>query len=510
MPRAASRAARAIKFIERYCRVPEGAHVGKPLKLDPFQKRFIKDVLDNKVPTTLAILSMARKNGKTALIAAILLVFLVGPEAKRNSQIVSGAMSKDQAALVFALACKMVQLSPELSKVVKVVPSGKRLYGLPLNVEYRALAADATTGQGLSPRLAILDEVGQVRGPKSEFVEAIVTAQGAYDDALLVAISTQAPNDGDLLSIWIDDAQAGHDPGRVCHLYAAPADCALDDKRAWKAANPALGKFRSEADLAKLASAAARMPSAESGFRNLNLNQRVEQHAPFVTRSVWERNGGVVIDTLFAERPVYVGIDLSARADLTAIVFVTQDAEDVWHAQCHFFTPESTLTERSRRDRAPYDVWARQGLITATPGASVDYDWVAQWFLQATGRMSDLQVLAFDRWRIDVFRGALLRAGAPEDLLERLQPFGQGTQSMSPAVDALEDALLNARLRHGCNPVLTMCAANTRVWKDTSGNRKFEKQKTSGRIDGMVALAMAMGVAVAAQSEDDEPFVVAL
>ena len=166
-------------------------------------------MLDNKVPTTLAILSMARKNGKTALIAAILLAFLVGPEAKRNSQIVSGAMSKDQAALVFALACKMVQLSPELSKVVKIVPSGKRLYGLPLNVEYRALAADATTGQGLSPRLAILDEVGQVRGPKSEFVEAIVTAQGAYDDALLVAISTQAPNDGDLLSIWIDDAQAG-------------------------------------------------------------------------------------------------------------------------------------------------------------------------------------------------------------------------------------------------------------------------------------------------------------
>jgi phage terminase large subunit-like protein len=163
----------------------------------------------------------------TALIAAILLVFLVGPEARRNSQIVSGAMSKDQAALVHSLAAKMVRLDARLSELVKIVPSGKRLIGLPLNVEYRALAADAATGQGLSPRLAILDEVGQVRGPKSDFVEAIETAQGAYDDALLLAISTQAPNDGDLLSIWIDDALNGGDPAYVCHLYTTPIELEL-------------------------------------------------------------------------------------------------------------------------------------------------------------------------------------------------------------------------------------------------------------------------------------------
>ena len=130
-----TRAGRVCAFIERLCVVPEGALIGQPMKLLPFQKRFIKDVYDNKAGTRRAILSIARKNGKSGLIAGILLAHLVGPEARRNTQIVSGAMSRDQAALVFNLAAKMVQLSERLSKIVKIVPSGKRLVGLPLNVE---------------------------------------------------------------------------------------------------------------------------------------------------------------------------------------------------------------------------------------------------------------------------------------------------------------------------------------------------------------------------------------
>lgn len=507
MPRAASRAARAIRFIEKYCRVPEGQLVGKPIKLDPFQRKFIKAVLDNKVPTKRAILSMARKNGKTALIAAILLVFLVGPEAARNSQIVSGAMSRDQAALVFSLACKMVQLSPELARVVKIVPSGKRLYGLPLNVEYRALAADGGTAQGLSPRLAIIDEAGQVRGPRSDFVDAILTAQGAYDDALVITISTQAPHDVDMLSQWIDDAVASKDPSIVCHVYEAPKECALDDKRAWKASNPALGKFRSETDLANLAAVAKRMPSAEASFRNLNLNQRVEAHSPFVTKSVWELNGGEVDPAVFRERPVYIGIDLSARADLTAIVMAAQDDTGRWHVKTDAFTPSDTVAERSKRDRTPYDVWVKQGVLHATPGSSVDYDFVGEWFLEETAGM-DVVAVAYDRWRIDVLKAALERLDAPHGLMELLRPFGQGTKDMSPAIDTLEAELINGRMNHGAHPLLTMAAQNARIWKDSSGNRKFEKQKSTGRIDPIVALAMAIGVSSAAAEE--EPFVVAL
>jgi phage terminase large subunit-like protein len=163
-------------------------------------------IYDNPKGTSRAYLSVARKNGKSALIAGILLAHIVGPEARQNSQIISGARSRDQASLVFRLAEKMVRLSPKLSLLVKIIPSQKSLIGLALNVEYKAISAEAGTAHGLSPVLAILDEVGQVRGQQDAFIEAIETAQGAHDDPLLIAISTQAATDGDMFSIWLDDA----------------------------------------------------------------------------------------------------------------------------------------------------------------------------------------------------------------------------------------------------------------------------------------------------------------
>ena len=153
-----TRAGKVIAFIEKHCLTPDGEHVGKPLILADFQKQFIRDVYDNPAGTRRAYLSIARKNGKTGLIAGLLLAHLVGPEAKLNAGLVSGAMSRDQAALVFNLAAKMVQLSPTLSKNVRIVPSSKRLLGLPLNTEYRALAADGKTAHGLSLSLIHISE----------------------------------------------------------------------------------------------------------------------------------------------------------------------------------------------------------------------------------------------------------------------------------------------------------------------------------------------------------------
>ncbi len=494
-----TRAGRVIAFIESFCVVPEGAQVGKPLKLEPFQKKFLRDVYDNRDGTRRAILSIARKNGKSGLIAGILLAHLVGPEAKRNSQIVSGAMSRDQAALVFALAAKMVQLSERLSKIVKIVPSGKRLVGLPLNVEYRALSADGTTAHGLSPILAILDEVGQVRGPRSEFVDAITTSQGAHAEPLLIAISTQAPTDADLLSLWIDDAVLSKDSQTVCHLYSAPEECDLLDAKAWKAANPAMGKFRDADDVRRQAEEANRMPSAESKFRNLILNQRVEARAPFVSKNVWMSCGGEAAP--WQGQRVFAGLDLSATTDLTALIAIWKDADGVWQAASYFWTPETGLTDRAKRDRVPYDVWARQGQLLTTPGNTVDYDFVAAFVLEMAGEC-DL-TLAFDRWRMGTFKQSLARMGASDEFMaERMKEFGQGFASISPALDLLEADMLNARIRHGGHPVLTMCAANAVVVQDAAGNRKLDKSKSTGRIDGMVALTMARGAAGAQVDTD--------
>lgn len=502
-PPTLTRGQRVIAFIQEFCKTPEGQHVGSPLVLADFQKQFILDIYDNPAGTRRAYLSVSRKNGKSGLISGILLAHICGPEAVQNSQIVSGAMSRDQAALVFALAAKMVQLDPRLAAVTKIVPSSKRIIGLARNVEYRALAADGTTAHGLSPVLAILDEVGQIRGPASDFVDAITTSQGAHVAPLLIAISTQAPTEADLFSIWLDDARTSADPKIVCHLYEAPAGCDLMDEAAWKAANPALGLFRSLEDLREQAIQAHRMPATENSFRNLLLNQRVEARSPFVSRNVWIENGQAAHD-IDGTTPVYGGLDLSAVNDLTALVLVADHGGD-FSVLPTFWLPAANLPERSRQDRVPYDLWAREGYLQTTPGQSIEYEYVAH-FLRGVFDRFNVAALAFDRYNFRFLKPWLEKAGFSEEELARFVEFGQGYASMSPALRELESALLNRKLRHGNHPVLTMCAQNATVQSDSAENRKFIKAKATGRIDGMVALAMAVGVMPNKAADDAQTF----
>jgi phage terminase large subunit-like protein len=481
---------RIIQFVHRYCRVPDGKLVGQVMRLEPFQQRFIREVYSNPHGTRRGILSIARKNGKSGLIAALVLAHLVGPAARLNAQLVSGARSRDQAALVFNLACKMVQLSPELSKIVRIVPSSKRLIGLPMNTEYRALAAEGATAHGLSPPLVILDELGQVRGPTDSFVEALETAQGAYDDGLQLVISTQAPTDADMLSVWIDHAIRSDDPHTVCHLYAADDEADVTDPEQWAKANPALGTFRSEIELEQAAQKAAQMPSFENSFRNLYLNQRINMVNAFVSAGVWKAGNGAPADF---EGVVYGGLDLSATTDLTALV-LTCRIDGMLQCRPFFWMPHDSVAEASKRDKAPYDVWVREGLLRTTPGRVIDYDFVARDIGEICSGLS-IAKIGFDRWRMDRMQMALERQGVQLPL----EPFGQGYMSMSPALDALEADLLQEKIRHGGHPVLAMCAANAVAVSDPAGNRKLDKAKATGRIDGLVALAMAEGVEAMAQ-----------
>lgn len=490
-----TRGERVIGFIESCCRVPEGDLVGQPMVLESFQRKFILAVYDNPRGTTMGILSMARKNGKTGLIAAILLAHLAGPEAVQNAQIISGAMAQKQAAQVFKYAWKMIQFSPELARLVRVKPSAKTLVGLARNVEYQAISREKKTAHGLSPVLAILDEAGQIRGPQDDFYEAIKTAQGAYAERrLMLIISTQAPNDADLLSQLIDDAPKS--PHTVCHVYEAPADCDVMDRKGWKAANPALGVFRSLEDVREQAEAASRMPSAESGFRNLTLNQRVETSSPLISRGVWVANSFEPVLAAFEECPVWCGLDLSARVDLTCFLMAAL-YEGRWQIKPYFWAPKKGVRERSKRDRVTYDVWAKQGFLRLTEGASVDYDEVVRDIAEIVDGVQ-LAGVAFDRWRIDVLKKSMAGIGLELPLV----PWGQGFRDMSPAIDALEAALLNDQISHGDHPILTMCSANAVASKDEGGNRKLNKLKSTGRMDGISALAMALGLADRAKQDE--------
>lgn len=486
------------------------------MRLMEFQKRFIREIYDNPAGTARAYLSIGRKNGKSALIACLVLAHVVGPEARLNSQIISGARSRDQAGLVFKLAQKMIYLNQDLKKVAHITPSQKSITGKLMNVEYKAISAEAGTAHGLSPVLAILDEMGQIKGPADEFVEAIVTSQGAHDNPLLIAISTQAATDNDLFSRWIDDAETAKSDRTVSHVYRAPDGCDLMDRVAWKAANPAMGEFRSVEDLEDMAERAVRMPSDENSFRWLYLNQRIEATAPFISRAVWAACGGPV-QSLKDGNVIYGGLDLSEVADLTALVLVSPVANGLiapvrtqWHVHPTFWLPAPGLRERSAKDRVPYHVWAADGQLQTTDGPVVDYEFVAA-HLRALAQRYDVRKIAFDRWNFAHLRTWLSRAGFSDDQLEGdnaiFAPFGQGMQSMSPALRDLESVILTGDLLHGGHPVLTMCAANAVVQMDPAGNRKLAKHKSRGRIDGMVALAMAMSVAGTWQSGNEGPSV---
>lgn len=493
-----TRADRNIAWIERYLRVPEGRFVGKPLVVADYMREDFRAIYDNSHGTRRAIVTRGRKNAKTTQSAMILLLHLCGPEAKPNSQLFSAAQSREQASILFNLAAKMVRLSPELSGVVTIRDTAKQLACLELGTLYRALSAEASTAYGLSPVLTVHDELGQVKGPKSDLYEALETATAAQESPLSIIISTQAPNDGDLLSILVDDALTESDPRTVLRMNTAPDDLDPFSEEAIKAANPAFGLFMNATEVLAMAADAKRMPSRQPEFENLVLNRRVSVNAPFISRSVWSECSGPVNES-FEGCDVFGGLDLSETSDLTAFVQAAR-IDGKWQVRPTFWLPESGLAEKSRQDRTPYDVWAKQGYLETTPGKSIQYEYVAARLFDEHERLG-FRKIAFDRWNWKHLKPWLQKAGFTDEELEGdnaiFEQFGQGFGSMSPALRTLEGMLLNSQIAHGGHPVLTMCAANATVQTDHAGNRKLSKSKSHGRIDGMVALVMAIAVAEA-------------
>lgn len=477
------RSERNIEWIETHCCIPEGKMVGQPVKLTKKQRRWMGLLYDTATRTF--ILSMARKNAKTAFSAFIVLLHLCGPEAKANSQLYSAAQSRDQAAILFELAAKVVRMNRDLSEYVNIRDTAKELLCAELGTLYKALSADAATKFGLSPALVIHDELGQVVGPRSQLYEALETASAAQEDPLSIIISTQAPTDSDLLSLLIDDALTGADPRNKVELCTAPSDLDPYSEAAIRAANPHFDDFMNKAEVFRQASDAKRLPSREAAYRNLILNQRVEARSPFVTRTIWQECGAQ--PSPLKGKKVYGGLDLSSVSDLTSLELVSDEGD----VESTFWLPEEGLAEKSRNDRVPYDKWAQEGFLQTCPGRAIEYEFIAEHLRTVFDKYEVVQ-LNFDRYNMKFLKPWLERVGFSEDEMSRFVEFGQGFASMGPALNQLETRLLLSKLKHGNHPVLTMCAANAVAVSDPSGFRKFTKAKTTGRIDGMVALAMAV------------------
>jgi phage terminase large subunit-like protein len=501
------RVKRIIQFIENLT-VPSGKGQGKPFKLNRAEKRFIIAVytptknVGNRLLRIVrrAILSMARKNGKTAFIACIVLVHLVGPEAMTNGEIYSAANDRDQAAIVFKYAAQIVRSEPELAAMIKIVDSTKTMVCFQNGSIYRAVSAEAGTKYGLNPTVVIYDELAQARN--RELYDALDTSMAAREEPLFIVISTQSNDPQHILSQLIDDGMGGNDPTTICHLYAVPDDAddaaVFTDQKLWKLANPALGDFRSLPEMKTAAKRAKRMPTFEAAFRNLYLNQRVNAESPLIPRIEWLACQGDA--TIEKGSEIYLAVDLSGKTDLAALAGASNGIRD--KVKMWFWKPQESLVDHEKRDRVPYTVWKSQGFIETTPGRAIQYEWIAE---RLGGIIKDYKVVgfAFDRWRIDDLMNAMSKIGIecyidgkddPRPGALRMVPWGQGYASMTQAVEALEISVLDRKLVHDGNPVLTWNISNAMTISDPAGGRKLDKSKTRFRIDGAVALAMAIGL----------------
>lgn len=483
--------------------MPSGVGQGSPFRLRDWQRKFIRDIYEphdggGRRVVRRAILSIARKNGKTALIAALALAHLIGPEAIPNGEIYSAANDREQAAQVYKVAAQMVRADPELASMLKPVDSTKVIACYSNGSMYKAISAEAGTKHGLNPSVVIFDELAQAKS--RNLYDVLDTAMGARIEPLFITISTQSNDPEHILSKLIDDGLSAGDPTTVCHLYAVDDDYPdVFDARVWKKANPALGDFRDLADFKALAAKAQRMPSEEAKFRNLYLNQRVSPVSAVVSRRDWTACAG---KAKFQDgESVYLSLDLSSVDDLTALAMVS--AENKSRARVWLWKPEDHLRDHSDRDFGSgnwrYEEWHKDGHLEVSPGRVIDHIVVAKKIAELATRYNVLG-MAYDRHKIDYLIRDLDRIdfiatkeGDGDDGL-KLVPWGQGFVSMGPAVDAFVTAVTTGDLEHPANPVLTWNIANARAVMDPAGNRKLDKDKSRFRIDGAVALVMALGL----------------
>lgn len=494
-----SRVERVVAFLEDLP-ITAGKLAGTKMKVRGWQREFLEAVYGEDAPgirpVRTAILSMARKNGKTGLVAGLALCHLAGPEAEPRGECYAAANDRFQAGKVFAEIVAILSQHPELDARCNIIRFRKEievLEGQGKGSIFAALSSDAATKLGLSPSFTVVDELGYA--PKRDLYDALDSAMGARDNPLLIAISTQAPDDNHVFSTLVDyglKVQSGEvvDPSFHLTLYTAPEGDDPMARETWLKANPALGDFRSEEDVARQAAQAERIPSKMQDFRNKILNQRVAAHVRFIAKAEWDACGGAVDLSALKGRSCFGGLDLSAARDLTAWVLVFPMEDGTIHVLPRFFLPENGIADKSELDKVPYDVWARQGLLTLIPGSTIDPGFVAE-AMAEDAALFDIQAVAYDRWRIEDLKRELARIGVELPLV----PHGQGFKDMSPAVDALERAVAEGQLRHGSHPVLTMCAANAVITKDAAGGRKLDKAKAAGRIDGLVAATMALSIA---------------
>ena len=473
----------------------EGGRAGEPFVLEDWQAAIIGALrgwkrAGGRRRYREGFIYVPRKNGKTALMAGLVDMTMFC-DHEPGAQIYSAAADREQASLVFRHAAGMIEREPELSSRCVIHKSYKSIEYPAEAAVYKALSSEAGTKHGLSPSMAVIDELHAHRS--SELMDVIATGMGTREEPLLVNITTADFDRESACNIKHDYATKVRDgviddPSFLPVIYEASADDDWTDEATWIKCNPNYGVSVQPEFLRRECQRAQDQPSFENTFKRLHLNLKTSTDAVWLDMQAWDACGDTRSPDL-SGRPCYGGLDLASRSDFAAfmLAFPPVDEDPRWRFKQWLWVPERTADKRDRSTNVPYMQWANAGDIILTDGDRCDYRTV-QRAIEDAAHDFDLKDIGADRWNLEFLRQEL---NLPDDV--EVYEFGQGFRSMSEPTKELGALVASRDIRHDGNPALRWMASNTVVEEDAAGNLKPSKRKSSEKIDGIVAMIMAIG-----------------
>lgn len=488
----------AVNFIQCLCHT-KGVWAGTRFELLPWQEQIIRDLFGTVKKNgyrqfNTAYIEIPKKNGKSELAAAVALLLLCG-DGEERAEVYGCAADRQQASIVFEVAADMVRMCPALNRRVKINASTKRLMYLPTNSVYQVLSADAFSKHGFNVSGVLFDELHTQ--PDRRLFDVMTKGSGdARTQPLFFLITTAGT---DTKSVCYEQHQKAldimsgkkKDPTFYPVIYGAAQDEDWTDPAVWKKANPSLG-YTVQIDKVKAACDSAKQnPTEENAFRQLRLNQWVKQAVRWMPMDKWALCSTPVDAKALEGRVCYGGLDLSSTTDISAfvLVFPPIDENDKYWILPWFWIPEDNMAIRVLRDHVNYDVWQRQGYLEATEGNVIYYGYIEK-AIQRLGERYNIREIAYDRW------GATQMVQHLEEMGFTVVPFGQGFRDMSPPTKELMRLVLAGEIAHGGHPVLEWMMDNVYVRQDPAGNIKMDKERSTEKIDGAVAMVMGLDRAI--------------
>lgn len=484
-------AERAIAWFPKYLRHTKGKWKGVPFELLPWQREVIGKLFgtvkkDGTRQYRTVYVEIPKKQGKSELVAGVALMLLFA-DHEPGAEIYSAAGDRDQASIVFNVAADMVRQNPALGKRCKILETTKRIVHNNGNI-YRVLSSDVHTKHGFNAHGVLFDELHAQ--PNRELWDVLTQGSGAARTQPVVFAITTAGYDRHSICWELHEyarkVRDGvvKDPAFLPVLYYAEETEDWTSPEVWAKANPSLGITTTVEEMQQSCDQARENPAQENNFRRLRLNQWTKQESRYIPMEAWRRCAGPVDEAELERLPCWGGLDLASSIDIAAFELVFPVGGEI-RVLSRFWVPEENLEKRAKRDRVPYDVWVKQGYITATPGNVIDYAFIEAEIVALSKRF-EIREIAFDRWGATQMSQNLTAAGFV------MVQFGQGYQSMSAPTKELLKLILAGKFRHGDNPVLGWMADNVVVTTDPAENVKPDKAKSTERIDGIVAAIMAL------------------